>query len=250
MPSGLIIVTGGSRGIGAAICRRLAADGYSIAVNFSASKAPANALAAEIAKAGGQAQAFAADIADPSALPRLFDQATAAFGPLVGLVNNAGVTGRAVRIEDHEVQDLRTMFEINVIATILACREAVKRLSTRHGGQGGAIVNLSSVAARLGGVPGLAAYAASKGAVESFTRGLANEVGPDGIRVNAVAPGMVETDMSAPLLVDPTARERIVGATPLRRLGAPDDIAGAVAWLLSPAASFVTGTIVTASGGR
>jgi len=249
MPSGLIIVTGGSRGIGAAICRRLAADGYSIAVNYAADAAAAEATAAGIKKSGGQAQAFQADIADPAALHGLFDKATQALGPLAGLVNNAGSTGRFARADEQDAAELAKLFAINVIATIMACKEAVLRLSTRHGGPGGSIVNLSSIAARLGGLPGLGPYAATKGAVESFTKGLATEVGPEGIRVNAVAPGMIETDMSRPLLAQ-GARERIEAMTPLRRVGAPEEIAEAVAWLISPAAKFVTGSVVTVSGGR
>ena len=249
MPSGLIIVTGGSRGIGAAICRRLAADGDSIAVNYAADAAAAEATAAGIKKSGGQAQAFQADIADPAALHGLFDEATRALGPLAGLVNNAGSTGRFARADEQDAAELAKLFAINVIATIMACKEAVLRLSTRHGGPGGSIVNLSSIAARLGGLPGLGPYAATKGAVESFTKGLATEVGPEGIRVNAVAPGMIETDMSRPLLAQ-GARERIEAMTPLRRVGAPEEIAEAVAWLISPAAKFVTGSVVTVSGGR
>lgn len=250
MPAGLIIVTGGSRGIGAAICRRLAADGYAIAVNYAAAAEAADATVASIKNAGGRAAAFRADVADPAAVARLFRQATDALGPLAGLVNNAGQSGRTLRLEDQGPEDFNRQFSINVVGTIVACREAVLRLSTRHGGNGGAIVNLSSIAARLGGLTGLSVYAATKGAIESFTRGLANEVGPDGIRVNAVAPGMVETDMSRPLIADPSARERIAAMTPLRRIGAPEEIAETVAWLISPAASFVTGSVVTASGGR
>jgi NAD(P)-dependent dehydrogenase (short-subunit alcohol dehydrogenase family) len=173
-----------------------------------------------------------------------------ALGPLAGLVNNAGSTGRAVRVEEQEEAELTRLFAVNVVATILACKEAVLRMSTRHGGSGGAIVNISSIAARLGALPGLGPYAASKGAVESFTKGFANEVGPEGIRVNAVAPGMIETDMSQPLLAQAGARERIEAMTPLRRVGAPEEIAEAVAWLISPAAKFVTGSVVTVSGGR
>jgi NAD(P)-dependent dehydrogenase (short-subunit alcohol dehydrogenase family) len=250
MPSGLIIVTGGSRGIGAAICRRLAADGYAVAVNYAADAKAAEATVAAIEKSGGRAQPFQADVADPAALSRLFEKATHALGPLAGLVNNAGVGGRFARIEEQDAAALTALFATNVMATILACKEAVLRLSTRHGGSGGAIVNISSIAARLGGLPGLVAYAASKGAVESFTKGLATEVGAEGIRVNAVAPGFVQTDMSAPLLSQDGARERIEGMTPLRRVGVPEEIAEAVAWLMSPAASFVTGSVLTASGGR
>jgi NAD(P)-dependent dehydrogenase (short-subunit alcohol dehydrogenase family) len=250
MPSGLIIVTGGSRGIGAAICRRLAADGYAVAVNYAADAKAAEATVAEIKKAGGRAQAFQADVADPAQLPHLFDQATKALGPLAGLVNNAGITGRAATTDQREAAELAQLFQLNVIGTILTCKEAVLRLSTKHGGSGGSIVNISSIAARLGGLPGLASYAATKGAVESFTKGLATEVGPEGIRANVVAPGFTATDMTRDQLAQPSFRERIEGMTPLRRVGAPEEIAEAAAWLISPAASFVTGTVVAVSGGR
>jgi NAD(P)-dependent dehydrogenase (short-subunit alcohol dehydrogenase family) len=250
MPSGLIIVTGGSRGIGAAICRRLAGDGYAVAVNYAADAKAAEATVAEIKKSGGRAQAFQADIADPAQLPGLFDQATKALGPLDGLVNNAGSTGRFATTGEQEAEDLTQLFEINVIGTILACKQAVLRLSTKHGGRGGSIVNISSIAARTGGLPGLASYAATKGAVESFTKGLATEVGPEGVRANVVAPGFTATDMTRDQISQPGFRERIEGMTPLRRVGAPEDIAEAAAWLISPAAAFVTGSVMTVSGGR
>jgi NAD(P)-dependent dehydrogenase (short-subunit alcohol dehydrogenase family) len=250
MPSGLVIVTGGSRGIGAAICRRLAAEGYALGVNYAVDAKAAEATVAEIKKSGGRAQAFQADVADPAQLPRLFDQATKALGPLVGLVNNAGSTGRFATTDKQEAEALTQLFQINVIGTILACKEAVLRLSTKHGGSGGSIVNISSIAARLGGLPGLASYAATKGAVESFTKGLATEVGPEGIRANVVAPGFTATDMTRDQIAQPGFRERIEGMTPLRRVGAPEEIAEAAAWLISPAAAFVTGSVVTVSGGR
>jgi NAD(P)-dependent dehydrogenase (short-subunit alcohol dehydrogenase family) len=250
MASGLIIVTGGSRGIGAAICRRLAADGYVVAVNYAADAKAAETTVAEIKKSGGRAQAFQADVADSAQLQRLFEQATKALGPLAGLVNNAGSAGRFATTDQREAEELTQLFQINVIGTILACKEAVLRLSTKHGGSGGAIVNISSIAARLGGLPGLASYAATKGAVESFTKGLATEVGPEGIRANVVAPGFTATDMNRDILAQPSFRERIEGMTPLRRVGAPEEIAEAAAWLISPAAAFVTGSVVTVSGGR
>ncbi|HEY3623237.1 MAG TPA: SDR family oxidoreductase [Roseiarcus sp.] len=250
MPSGLIIVTGGSRGIGAAICRRLAADGHAVAVNYAADAKAADTTVAEIKKSGGRAQAFQADVADSAQLHRLFEQATEALGPLAGVVNNAGVSGRFAPTGEREAAELTQLFQINVIGTILACKEAVLRLSTKHGGSGGAIVNISSIAARLGGLPGLASYAATKGAVESFTKGLATEVGPEGIRANVVAPGFTATDMNRDVLAQASFRERIEGMTPLRRVGAPEEIAEAAAWLISPAAAFVTGSVLTVSGGR
>jgi NAD(P)-dependent dehydrogenase (short-subunit alcohol dehydrogenase family) len=250
VPSGLIIVTGGSRGIGAAICRRLAADGYAVGVNYAADSKAAEATVAAIKESGGMAKAFQADVADPAALRRLFEQATQALGPLAGLVNNAGSSGRFARTDEQDAAELTRLFALNVIGTILACKEAARRLSTRHGGGGGSIVNLSSVAARTGGLPGLVTYSATKGAIETFTKGLATEVGPEGIRVNAVAPGVIETDMTQPLLAQASARERIETLTPLRRLGVPEEVAEAAAWLISPAARFVTGSVVTVSGGR
>ncbi len=201
MPSGLVIVTGGSRGIGAAICHRLAADGYAIAVNYAADAKAAQATAAGIEKSGGTRAGVQGRRRRPCCASRSVRRSDASARTAGRPVNNAGVGGRLARIEEQDAAELTRLFATNVIATILACKEAVLRLSTRHGGSGGAIVNISSIAARLGGLPGLAPYAASKGAVESFTKGLATEVGPDGIRVNAVAPGMVETDMSQPLLV-------------------------------------------------
>lgn len=250
MSSSLIIVTGGARGIGAATCLKLASAGYAIAVNYASDQAAAEAIAAAIVKSGGRAQAFRADVGDPEAVARLFEGAVGALGPLAGLVNNAGITGAAARVDARDPAELARLFQVNVIGTMLCAKEAVLRLSTLHGGAGGAIVNISSVAARLGGLPGLAPYAASKGAIESFTRGLATEVGPEGIRVNAVAPGMVASDMTAELLATPGTKDRIASMTPVGRIGVPDDIAEAVVWLISPASAYVTGSVVTVSGGR
>ena len=248
MSLGTIIVTGGARGIGAATCLRLAAAGYAIGVNYASDEKAAEATVAAIANVGGFAQSFRADVGDPDAVAKMF--ADAVVGPLAGLVNNAGISGPLARAEAQDAAQLARLFQVNVIGTILCAKEAVLRLSTKHGGAGGSIVNLSSIAARTGGLPGLAPYAASKGAVESFTRGLAAEVGSEGIRVNAVAPGMVETDMSAPLLAPPGTKDRIASMTPVGRIGVPDDIAEAVAWLISPASAYVTGSVMTVSGGR
>ena len=245
MADGMVIVTGGGRGIGAAACLKLASAGYAVAVNYSANEAAAQATVEAVRQLGGKAQAFGGDVADPEAIKSLFENAEQALGPLTGLVNNAGVSGPAARTDEQNANDLARLFQVNVIGTILCAKEAVRRLSTRHGGKGGSIVNLSSVAARLGGPPGLAAYAASKGAIESFTRGLANEVAREGVRVNAVAPGMIATDMATPEM-----RERALPVIPIGRLGEAEDIAEAIAWLMSPAAAYATGTVLTISGGR
>jgi NAD(P)-dependent dehydrogenase (short-subunit alcohol dehydrogenase family) len=240
-----VIVTGGSRGLGAATCRKLAAIGYPVIVNYASNAVAANDVVREILAAGGRAEAIAGDVAREADVTRLFDAAEAALGPVGGLVNNAGIVGANSRLADLDPAALRRTFDINVIGTVLCAREAVRRLSTARGGAGGAIVNLSSVAARLGGPGEFVHYAASKGAIDSFTVGLAREVAGEGIRVNAVAPGLIETEMNPP--------ERLarVGPTiPIRRAGQPEEVAEAVAWLLSSAASYVTGTILTVSGGR
>jgi NAD(P)-dependent dehydrogenase (short-subunit alcohol dehydrogenase family) len=242
---GMVIVTGGSRGIGAAVCRKLASIGHPVAVNYAEKAEAAEAVAEGIRKAGGRAVAVGADVADAAQVAAMFERAVSELGPLGGLVNNAGLGGDLLRIEDYPVPAMTRLLMVNTLGTLLCAREAVRLMSTRHGGQGGAIVNLSSVAARTGGFPGLTPYAASKGAVESFTKGLANEVARDGIRVNAVAPGMTATDM-----LPQAMRETAGTGIPMGRVGAPEEIAEAVAWLISPASSYVTGTIVTVSGGR
>ncbi len=242
---GLVIVTGGSRGIGAAISRRLAQDGYAVAVNYASRPELAEQVVRQITEAGGSAAAFRANVADETEVQTLFAAVQDRLGPLVGLVNNAGITGGACRFEDLRLDALRRTLDVNVIGTVLPAREAVRILSTRHGGKGGAIVNLSSVAARLGGPGEIVHYALSKGAIDTFTVGLGREVAEEGIRVNAVAPGLIETEMNSP---DRLAR--LVPNVPIKRAGQASEIAEAVAWLLSPAASYVTGTTLTVSGGR
>ena len=241
----LIIVTGGSRGIGAAICRKLGALGHPVAVNYAGNAAAAAQVVEAITAAGGRAHAFAADISAEAGILSLFTEAERVLGPLGGLVNNAGVASATTRLEALTAEALQRLVAINVTGPILCAREAVRRLSTRHGGQGGAIVNISSVAARLGAPGEFVHYAASKGAIDSFTVGLAREVGDEGIRVNAVAPGLIDTEMNSS-----ERQQRFVGTIPMRRVGQADEIAEAVAWLLSSAASYVTGSVLTVSGGR
>src|SRR5277367_4910852 len=248
--SGLIIVTGGARGIGAATCIQLAAAGYAVAVNYAYARDAAEATAAAIVKSGGRAQAFHADVGDPEAVAKLFEDAVGVLGPLAGLVNNAGLLGAFERVDSLDPVELTRLFQVNVIGVMLCAKEAVRRLSTSRGGPGGAIVNISSVAARTGGLPSRSPYAATKGAIETFTRGLANEVAREGIRVNAVAPGMIETDMSSPILSSPAVKEQVASSIPIGRLGAPEEVAEAIAWLISPASRYVTGSVMTVSGGR
>jgi NAD(P)-dependent dehydrogenase (short-subunit alcohol dehydrogenase family) len=240
-----IVVTGGSRGIGAAICRKLAASGYPVALNYMSNAAAAAAVVKDIGDAGGRAMAFVGDVANEDDVRRLFDDAERTLGPLGGLVNNAGIIGGNSRVDQVSLETLHRTFATNVFGAFLCAREAVRRLSTRHGGTGGAIVNLSSVAVRLGSPGEFVHYAASKGAIDSFTLGLAREVAAEGIRVNAVAPGLTETDQNPPERL-----ARLVPSVPIRRVAQAEEIAEAVAWLLSPAASYVVGTILTASGGR
>ena len=244
-----VIITGASRGIGAATARLAAARGFSVAVNYAAGASEAEAVARGIREQGGKAAAIQADIARESDVLRLFVEAERQLGPLHGLVNNAGVTGGFARVEAVSAEALERMFAVNVTGAILCAREAVKRMSTRHGGRGGAIVNISSLAARTGSAGEWVHYAASKGAIDTFTIGLAREVATEGIRVNAVAPGLVETGIHA-ANGEPGRLERLKGTIPMGRPGKPEEIAEAVVWLLSPAASYVTGSILEVGGGR
>jgi len=215
-------------------------------VNYLRDRSSAEKLVSEI---GGKSIAVAADVAAEADVVRLFETVDRELGRVTALVNNAGIVDRASRVESISAARLARMFAINVTGSFLCAREAVKRMSTRHGGAGGAIVNLSSIAARLGGAGEYVDYAASKGAIDTFTIGLAKEVGAEGIRVNAVRPGIIRTEIHA-ASGDPARLERIGATAPLGRPGEPEEVARAILWLLSDAASYVTGAILDVSGGR
>ncbi|GCF09993.1 SDR family oxidoreductase [Dictyobacter arantiisoli] len=247
--SGSIIVTGASRGIGAAVARLVGAHGFPVAVNFTSAEAAAQEVVSQIVASGGRAIAVQADVAREKDVIRLFETTTRELGPLQGLVNNAGITGGFARVEAVDAKALTRMLAVNVIGTILCSREAVRRMSLCHGGTGGAIVNISSLAARTGGAGEWVHYAASKGAIDSFTIGLAREVAHEGIRVNAVAPGLIETDLHAANGA-PDRVERLRPSIPMQRAGTANEVAEGVLWLLSSAASYTTGTILEIGGGR
>ena len=246
---GTLIVTGASRGIGAAVARLAAARGYAVAVNFVSREQDAQLVVDEIRKASGEATAIQADVSREADVTRLFRTAEAEFGAIKALVNNAGVTGGFARVEDVTVTAIEKAFAVNVTGAMLCAREAVRRMSTRRGGSGGAIVNISSRAAHTGSPGEWVHYAATKGAIDSFTIGLAREVAMEGIRVNAVAPGLVDTELHA-ANGDPGRLQRLMGTIPMHRAGMPQEIAEGVLWLLSPAASYVTGSILQIGGGR
>jgi NAD(P)-dependent dehydrogenase (short-subunit alcohol dehydrogenase family) len=242
---GAILVTGGSRGIGAAVAKLAGTRGYAVAVNYRRDGAAAEAVVADIIAAGSRATAIQGDVSNEDQVVRLFAGAERLLGRLEGLVNNAGVIGGYGRIEELDAAVVTEMLAVNVLGSLLCAREVVRRISRRHGGLGGAIVNISSLAARTGGPGEYVHYAASKGAIDSFTRGLAREVAEDGIRVNAVAPGLVDTEIHAPGRL-----ERLAPSVPMKRVGTAEEIAEAVVWLLSPAASYTTGSILEVGGGR
>jgi NAD(P)-dependent dehydrogenase (short-subunit alcohol dehydrogenase family) len=247
--SGTLLVTGASRGIGAAVARLAGKRGFSVAVNFSTGAAEARAIVEHIASAGGRACAIQADVAREDDVMRLFETAERKLGPIKALVNNAAVTGGFARVDAVTAETLANVMAVNVSGSFLCAREAVRRMSTRHGGTGGAIVNISSRAARFGSPGEWVHYAASKGAIDSFTIGLAREVATEGIRVNAVAPGLIETGLHAANGV-PDRLQRLASTIPMGRAGFPNEVAEAVLWLLSPAASYTTGAILEVGGGR
>ncbi len=247
--TGVLLITGGGRGIGAAAARLAAVEGYRVAVNYRARQEAAEALVAEIAAAGGEADAFAADVAEDAEVVALFDAVEDRLGRLTALVNSAGLSPGTSRVADFEVAPLQRLMAVNVVGTMLCCREAVRRMSTERGGAGGAIVNVSSMAAVTGGRPGGSHYAASKAAVDAFTIGLAKEVAGEGIRVNSLRPAMVRTDMTEARLADPASHARMAAAVAMNRIATAEEIARPILWLLSEAASFVSGACLDAAGG-
>jgi NAD(P)-dependent dehydrogenase (short-subunit alcohol dehydrogenase family) len=243
---GVMIVTGGSRGIGAATARLAATRGYAVCVNYRKERGAAEALAREL---DGKAIAVAADVAEEADVVRLFETVDRSLGPVTALVNNAGIVDLGSRVEAITPARLQRMFAVNVFGSFLCAREAVKRMSRRHGGKGGVIVNVSSIAAKLGGAGEYVDYAAAKGAIDTFTVGLAKEVGADGIRVNAVRPGIIRTEIHLSS-GDPGRVERIGAVAPLGRPGEAEEVARAILWLASDESSYMSGALVDVSGGR
>lgn len=245
---GVVIVTGGARGIGAAVARRLAGEGHDVVIGYASDHDAAAAVVAEVRAAGAQTLAMAGDVADESHVRKLFD-AAATLGRLTGVVCNAGITGNTPgRLDEQDAATVRRVLDVNVMGVFLCNREAVRRMSTRHGGHGGAVVNVSSTAAGRGSPGEWVHYAASKAAVETMTYGLAQEVAAEAVRVNAVAPGLVHTGLHAAAGLPNRPAER-APLIPMGRAGEPEEIAAGVVWLLSDAASFVTGAVLPISGG-
>ncbi len=245
----VLLITGGSRGIGAATALLAAQDGWAVAVNYANNQAAANQVVQAIAQAGGQAIAVQGDVADEAQIVRMFATVDQQLGRVTGLVNNAGVVDVTARVEDMSWQRLERMMRINVLGSFACAKEAIRRMSTRHGGQGGVIVNLSSVAARLGAPAQYVDYAASKGAIDTFTVGLAKELATENIRVNAVRPGVIDTDIHASGGLPNRARD-LAPQIPMQRPGTAEETAQAIVWLLSDKASYVTGTCLDVTGGR
>lgn len=243
------LITGASRGIGAATALLAARQGYAVAVNYTANAQAAQQVVDQITQAGGRAIALQADVAQEDQVLAMFHTIDAQLGRLSALVNNAGVVDISQRVDEMSMQRLRRMFDINVLGSFLCAREAVRRMSTRHGGQGGAIVNVSSAASRLGSPGQYVDYAAAKGAIDVFTMGLAKEVAAEGIRVNAVRPGLIETEIHASGGLPDRVRD-LSHLVPMQRGGTADEVAQAIVWLLSDGASYTTMSLIDVSGGR
>jgi NAD(P)-dependent dehydrogenase (short-subunit alcohol dehydrogenase family) len=245
----VLLVTGASRGIGAATAKLAAQRGYAVAVNYANNRAAADDVVQSIRQSGGRAFAVQADVAHEDQILSMFDEVDRELGRLTALVNNAGVVDISQRLDEMSFARIKRMFEINVFGSMLCAREAIKRMSTKHGGAGGAIVNVSSAASRLGSPAQYLDYAAAKGAIDAFTLGLAKEVAAEGIRVNAVRPGLIETDIHASGGI-PDRVKQLAHLVPMQRGGTAEEVAESIVWLLSPQASYVTMSLVEVSGGR
>jgi len=245
----IILITGGSRGIGAAIAHLAAEAGYAVCISYLHNRAAAEAVVAAITQKNGMAVAVQADVAVEEDVIRLFKHVDASFGPLTALVNNAGILERQARVDEMDSARIQRIFATNVVGSFICSREAVRRMSTRHAGKGGAIVNMSSRASHLGAPGEYVDYAASKAAIDTLTIGLAKEVAAEGIRVNAVSPGIIYTDIHASG-GDPQRVDRVKDSVPMKRGGYPEEVAKAVLWLLSEDASYTTGASIDVAGGR
>ncbi len=245
MAQKVALITGGGRGIGAATAILAATQGYDVCVNYERDESRAEAVAESIRAMGRRAMTCQANVAIEEEVEAMFAAIDAEFGRLDALVNSAGTNGRPGRLDALRAKDVRALMQTNIDGTILCCREAIRRMAPSSGGTGGAIVNLSSAAARLGAAGRNVYYAASKGAINSLTFGLAQEVAADEIRVNAVSPGVIDTEMQ-----DPARLESIASKLPMRRIGEPEEVAAAIVWLLSPQASYISGTILDVAGAR
>jgi NAD(P)-dependent dehydrogenase (short-subunit alcohol dehydrogenase family) len=244
-----LLITGGASGIGAATAKLAASRGHKVAINYRSREAEAKKVVADIAAKGGQAVALAADVSREADISGLFDSAEKALGPITHLVNSAGIGTSPTRVADFDAAVLARLFAVNTVGLMLCCREAARRMSTKRGGKGGVVVNVSSMAGTIGGRPGASAYAASKAAVDSFTMGFAKDVALEGIRAVSLRPGMIETEMTERTLADRAVRAAIESTIAMGRVGQAQEIANAILWLLSDEASFISGVTLDASGG-